>query len=437
MDVFSCVILGINEIGKIVGFRFFSEFLSNKARPGHYCIYVMLSGMLYVLEMRFQLNFAVSLAFEITVLWLIGVTLYRRSFSTAISAAVLTVCVLILSNGVMNPVVHILGPFIMRIRSGLLPTMGVAASLFSVLLGWFSFRIILRKLPVLPNRYLVVFFIPLLLVLMMEQYISEHVYGNTIVIENGEILYPVVDNVQILILQLCAYLSLFIVLYACQKLADYYSSQIRLALLERELSCQKEYLREAKARYRQTQAFRHDIKGHLLALDGLLKTGDAEKARNYLSKLERASEALSFVCQTGNTVVDTLLTSKLSMPRQKGVHIDCFIKMPFPCLIDDLDLCVIFSNALDNAIKACMQMRDDRRYIRISGKQREDFFMLEFENSYSPEGTSGTGMGLSNIETVARKYRGGVTLEKQDSTFRLNILLVIPRHLADISGKIT
>jgi len=65
--------------------------------------------------------------------------------------------------------------------------------------------------------------------------------------------------------------------------------------------------------------------------------------------------------------------------------------------------------------------------------------MLEFENRYSPENAAnaGTGIGLSNIETVARKYQGAVILEKENAIFRLSVLLVIPRHLADNSSKVT
>ena len=438
MDIFSFAISGIHEIGKIFGFYFFSRFLRRKARFYYYFIYMMVSGVRYALEMNLQLNFAISLILEMGILWLIGIAVYKCTFSTAASAAVLTVCIPILSNGVMNPLTHFLGPVVMQLNRNLLPMMGMVVSLLSVLLGCLSYWIILKNFQAIPNRYLAVFFIPILLLLMMEQYISEHVYGNVIVVAETGIVSPMVDNLEIFILQLCAYLCFFVILYACQRLSEDYSNQMRLVLLEQEISCQREYLREAKARYRQTQSFRHDIKGHLMALDGLLYHGELEKAKNYLSRLGDISESLSFVCQTGNTVVDVLLSNKLSMSRQNSIQIECFVRIPSSCLIEDMDLCVIFSNALDNAIKASMRVHEGERYIRISGKRRGDFFMLGFENRYSPEDTThdGTGMGLSNIETVARKYLGAITLEKENAIFRLNVLLVIPRHLTDNSSKV-
>jgi sensor histidine kinase YesM len=95
------------------------------------------------------------------------------------------------------------------------------------------------------------------------------------------------------------------------------------------------------------------------------------------------------------------------------------VKIPSPCAIDNLDLCVIFSNAVDNAVKACEQIQSGDRYIRISGKQKGDLFLLEIENSCSDEYSyqKGSGIGLSNIETVAEKYHGAVDTEMEETWF--------------------
>ncbi|MEN6488346.1 MAG: ATP-binding protein, partial [Smithella sp.] len=270
----------------------------------------------------------------------------------------------------------------------------------------------------------------------IERYISERVYGNVVTMTETGVVHPTVDNWQILILQLFACFSLFSILYASQKLSEDYSNRMRLALLEQEIHGQEEYLREAETRHKQTQAFRHDIKSHLLAMEGLLKGGEAEKAREYLSRLEEISQSLSLLCRTGNTVVDSLLSNKLSAAQQKEIEIECIVKIPSPCAIENLDLCVIFSNAVDNAVKACEQVVTGPRYIRISGKQKGDLFLLEIENSRSAEPSyqKGSGLGLSNIETVAEKYDGAVATETGETWFRLNVLLVIPRHLTDISA---
>ena len=440
MDAPFLLILAINEFKRVPAFFFFSTFTNHRARTPHVLLYLALSGAVSALLSHAQTDLALSFVLETAAFWLIGVAVHKSSLLTAASAALLTTSVMILSNGIMNPIHHILGFVLFRTRRELLPFLGVVVSLASTLLAWFSYRVILDRLRPksdIPDRYLMVFIIPVLLLLMMEHYFSVYIYGNTITVSETGGPLPDVGNAQIFLLQTLAYSSLFIVLYACRKLSEDYRGRMRLALLEQEVRRQKEYVREAALRHKQTQGFRHDIQWHLMVLNGFLTETKIEQAREYLDKLEGMSRSLSFPCRTGNTVIDTLLGNKLDLLRHNGIRVECAVKIPPSGAIDDFDLCVVFANALDNAAKACAQVRDEKRFIRISGKRKGDFFMFEFENSFSPEvaDNGGSGIGLSNIEAVAQKYHGAVSVEKENAVFRLNVLLVIPRGVPDISGE--
>jgi len=174
----------------------------------------------------------------------------------------------------------------------------------------------------------------------------------------------------------------------------------------------------------QIKAFRHDIKNHLSVLGGLLNGGKLEEGKDYLKKLEAASDALSFPYQTGNPVVDILLGEKLGLARTNGIAAEVSVLLPRSCEIDDFDLCVIFANALDNAVSACQSAAGDRR-IRIAGERQGDFYMLTFENTCSGAPLPPAGTGLSNIKSAAEKYRGAVLAEKEGQRFSLNVLLNI------------
>ena len=174
------------------------------------------------------------------------------------------------------------------------------------------------------------------------------------------------------------------------------------------------------ARYEQTKSFRHDIKNHLSVLDGLLKSGKLEEGRGYLKRLETVSEALSFPYQTGNPVVDILLGEKLGLAKEIAAEVS--LVLPKPCGIDDFDLCVLFANALDNAIAACRAL-EGAKALRISGKRQGDFYLLAFENTCSEEPLPQAGTGLSNIKAVAEKYHGAVLTEKNGRQYYLSVLM--------------
>lgn len=440
MDVISILIFAINEFKRIPAFLFFSKFTNHQARAPHFLLYLALSGAIYALQSRVQADLAFSFALETAAFWLIGVAVHKSPLLTAASAALLTTSIMILSNGIMNPILHILGSVLVRTNRGLPPFLGVVVSLASTLLAWVSYRVILEKLRPkrnIPDRYLMIFIIPVLLLLMIEHYLSVYIYGNTLTVSRTGGPLPDVGNAQLFILQALAYVSLFTILYACRKLSEDHFGQMRLALLEQEIRRQKEYVQEAALRHKQTQGFRHDIQWHLAVLNGFLTETKIDQAREYLGRLEGISHSLSFPCRTGNTVIDTLLSTKLNLLQHNGIRIECVVNIPPSDSINDFDLCVIFANALDNATKACAQMHDGKRFIRISGKRKGDFFMFEFENSFSPEADNdgSSGIGLSNIEAVAKKYHGAISVEKENAVFRLNVLLVIPRRLSDISGE--
>lgn len=90
--------------------------------------------------------------------------------------------------------------------------------------------------------------------------------------------------------------------------------------------------------------------------------------------------------------------------------------------MDDFDLCVLFANALDNAIAAC-RSSDGDKMIRISAERQGDFCLLTFVNTCSDAPLPPAGTGLSNIRAVAEKYRGAVLSEQSGGLFRLSVLL--------------
>lgn len=434
-----CYVLLFDIIQASLEFDFFLRFSSYKRRMVPYVFYISLTLLISALEMKAQFA-PLSLLFlvaRIALLVGMGVLFFKSMLTRALLAATITKLVACLASGTSASIIFLIAPFWIHAHFGL-PLLSVVQSFFTFILLAIIYRIILRKFlwrTDLPNRYSAIFFFPILLIVMVEQYIFNQVYGGSIVVEDGVITKPIADNWSILLIQLFAYFGLFSIMYACQKLAEDFSNRMRCKLLEQEIASQRDYVEESSLRYKQTQSFRHDVKQHLLALNGLLEREEVQQAKDYLGKLEKISDQLSFPCKTGNTVVDTLLSSKLSVARQYGIQVECTVKIPSSYNLDDLDLCVLFSNAVDNAIHACRKQGENGGFIRISGKEKGDFFMLEVENSCSYASGYKKGIGLSNIEAVAEKYNGALTTELEGGCFRLNVLLVISRSLGNISSS--
>ena len=153
--------------------------------------------------------------------------------------------------------------------------------------------------------------------------------------------------------------------------------------------------------------------------------------------MEGMTEELSFPCSTNYPIVDVLMGNKLGMAKSRGIDVSASLSLPYPCLIRDIDFCIILSNALDNAIHACENIKDSsEKYIRVTGRIQGDFIFIEVENSFQGNRMPEKGTGLSNIKMVTEKYHGAMSIKTEKGTFILSILLIIPQHSESISRQI-
>ena len=364
-------------------------------------------------------------------------TLFQKCrFIEAFTLSSLVISVYSITDGIMQSFTYWILSTI-KIESVLMYA-DYVGSTFVILLLILTFRIVeksfLDSVKNMRLSILLVLTIPILFITLVEAVVSESIYGNT-VIWNTEVglVFPIVNNIQLLVLRLFAYGGLFSVLIAYKKLKLSIEHEQTIHLLEQQTQNQEVYVREAKLRYEQTRSFRHDLKNHLLVLHQLIKDGRSNEANEYLKNMEVVSDALSFQIQTGNVAVDALLGSKLGVATQKGIHIQCTVLIPEQSYIADMDWCIVLSNALDNAIHASEAIARQDRWIHLSGIRKGNVYLLNIENRCR-ENTKIPieGIGLSNIRAVLEKYNGKMDIEVMNHIFKLNVLFIIPQHSRNI-----
>ncbi len=399
---------------------FISRLTGKKLKKWYFAAYFLLLGMIQLISDRLALDGTLSVG--VGVLALYGLSRYGMGNQRSVSwlAAVLSFYISQLSFGIINSVEAALFPRF--IGSPLLYLLLLAAQALFFGLCACCYRAVWKLLAWTQDSqtpYIGLLLFPGLFFFAAELYILQTAYSFFAPMVSLE---EVGKHSTLLLLQVMGLAALLCTLYAYHHLCQGFQAQAALQSLAQAVHTQKLYITEAQARYEQTKSFRHDVKNHLSVLDGLLSSGKLEEGRKYLKKLETVSEALSFPCRTGNPVVDILLEEKLGLAKEISAEVS--LVLPRPCGIDDFDLCVIFANALDNAIAACRSC-DGLKEIRINGKRQGDFYMLAFENTCSDEPLPPAGTGLSSIQAVAEKYRGAVLSEKSGRRYYLSVLLNI------------
>ena len=399
---------------------FISRLTRKRLKKWYFAAYFLLLGMIQLISNRLALGGTLPVGAGVLALYGLSRYWMRNQRSVSWLAAVLSYYVSQLSFGIINSVEAALFPRF--IGSPLFYLLFLAAQLLFFVLCAGCYYAVLKLLDWTEDSqtpYIGLLLFPGLFFFASELYILQTAYSffaPTISLEE------VGRHSTLLLLQVMGLAALLCTLYAYRQLCKGFQAQAELQSLTQAAHEQKVYIAEAQARYEQTKSFRHDIKNHLSVLDGLLRSGKLEEGREYLKGLEAVSEALSFPYQTGNPVVDILLGEKLGLAKEITAEVS--LVLPKPCGIDDFDLCVLFANALDNAIAAC-RANDGANTLRISGKQQGDFYMLTFENTCLDGPLPPAGTGLSNIKAVAEKYHGALMTEQTGGRFSLNVLVNI------------
>ena len=431
MDYFSLCLDGLCLLGQsVVHIAFVSRLTGKKQKIWHFAIYFFLLCTIQWFFTAFDFSDVLPIGAELLLLYSVSRLALRNRQSISWAAAILAVYITQLSFGIVNSVEVILFPRI--VGKTLLYLLVLFATLTVFAICACCCGAVLKFLSLTEDRqmpYVGLLLFPGLFFFAAELYILETSYS---VLPSPISLGEAGKHSALLVMQILGLAALLCTLYAYQHICHSFQTQAALQSLEQAAQAQKNYIAEAQRRYAQTKAFRHDIANHLSVLNGLLNNGELDESKAYLNKLKTVSTSLSFPYQTGNPVVDILLSEKLGLAKEITAEVS--LLLPKPCGIADFDLCVIFANALDNAINACQSVKGTK-LIRIRGERQGDFYMLAFENTCSDEPLPPAGTGLSNIKSVAEKYHGATLAEKVGQRFSLNVLLNISLHPENISEQ--
>lgn len=200
----------------------------------------------------------------------------------------------------------------------------------------------------------------------------------------------------------------------------------RLTLLRLRLQGQQLHLASAQAQSAQYAAFQHDIDNHLLVLSSLLREEAYPEAQQYASRLYHTRPVPKAAPATGCAALDALLREKLAQAEDCGIRLRCHLSVPPRLRLDELALCALFANLLDNAIHACQALPPEKRWLTLDSRARGELWLLTSANSAPSGGQLRAGTGLQNVRRIAVQYRGSVQVEQAAGRFCVHVLLCPP-----------
>lgn len=203
----------------------------------------------------------------------------------------------------------------------------------------------------------------------------------------------------------------------------------KLAEAEYTARIQENEYKSLLASEQKTARYRHDSKNRITAIAAMLRSGRPEAVPEALEMLNSMADALNaargMFC--ANLTADAILAAKCAECEQEHIVLQHRVLLPEKLPVENIHLCSVFSNILDNAIAACKKLPAEQRTISLSAALDGGFLFVKEENPALSGAARSEGLGLKILNSIAKAYQGNVIVEQSGGMFRILVALSLPQ----------
>ncbi|MCR4596178.1 MAG: GHKL domain-containing protein [Lachnospiraceae bacterium] len=309
---------------------------------------------------------------------------------------------------------------------------------------FFSFRLLhkkyRRKSEELTWREFVMLLAPTGTFLVVKPIIRSYFYLWMDGIENGSIEENIPGDPYRIGFCILSYASILVIIIFYQQIRDRQEEEYARRALESQTEDIHRHMEQIEDTYEKMRAMRHDMGNHMAVIQGLIESGERREASEYIGRWQKNLEELAPRVRTGNPFTDAALSGFADRFAEAGIPFEDSFIFPAKLAIDPFDMCVVLSNALQNAYEASVCIDDPT--VSVTSVVRGTTFILNVKNRtagsvsdltedgipYSGKTQDGHGYGLKNIRNIALKYNGEIEIRQEEgsngSEFILNVMMI-------------
>ena len=209
---------------------------------------------------------------------------------------------------------------------------------------------------------------------------------------------------------------------------------VRLQQENQLLSMQQQRYESLKAAIEEARQARHDLRHQLCQLAALAEEGNLEKIKAYLSgAVSRIPSLELHFCE--NRAADGVVGYYCALAKREQIPFSVQLDLPECLPVDEVELCLVLSNLLENALEASLRTAPARRRIELTAYLHSgSLALIQVENTYDgvirekggvfqSSKRKGDGVGLLSVRHIAEKSGGVSTVTYQDGLFCAKVML--------------
>lgn len=220
------------------------------------------------------------------------------------------------------------------------------------------------------------------------------------------------------------------------KLQEKTDAGIKEALYNRQLDYYAKQYQEISRSQQEFRRMRHELKNNYILLETLARKEDLNGILQCLPQMYK-TEPARLQAHTGNMVVDAVINNRIASTEDAHIQYQLNLNIPTKLDTNDIRLCGLLGNALDNAVEAALHVAEEKRCISISMQIEKKNLFIEIRNPYDgtilsddkgnlltrKENTSHHGYGLSVMKELLGNNLGSMETIWDENTFYLRIIL--------------
>lgn len=184
-----------------------------------------------------------------------------------------------------------------------------------------------------------------------------------------------------------------------------------------------------------TSSYRHDLRHHMQYLSTCIENGRTEQAQAYIQEICSEIEANKVTNFCKNEAANLIFSAFAGRAADSDIPIGIKAVISQTLPISESDLCVLLSNAMENALHACQKLKKEGASagIDVSAYEKNGKFFLQvinscdadisFENGIPVTENPGHGIGVRSICSIVEKYGGIYSFLVKDDRFILRVSL--------------
>jgi len=217
----------------------------------------------------------------------------------------------------------------------------------------------------------------------------------------------------------CIWLMCLIMYFVVQQMSKDNQTKLEYELMKEKEKYSKESMEIITRSNEELREFKHDLKNYLLPLQEAMETMPQSEMVKVWEKINQKIEDVQTLIQTGNSYVDSMINTKITLARSEKVDVKCTILSKMEG-IDDLEFCSVFGNLMDNAIEAERKVIEKKEII-IFIEEKMGYLRLEIQNKIeksvlnensslntTKKDTSSHGIGHKSIKRTMQKVGGAL-----------------------------